>query len=451
MKITLQATPCTLSARPPAGSTALRSGNLSDAILAAAAANGAKMTLPDGTTIEFSTAYPATHPSPIHPTPDSFTPATPLTEEAKIAYEEAKEKVSKALGTLKDCEGLPVKKLETSWKSGLLLGGIGGAIMISALTLKLMLENIKEDDPETYNKLKNYQWPVLIGADIYGLLFFKKAYQAWNRPYLKEIKGRYDIYKHLAENGLVIPQLLTMLKQCESLIKETADPEKRFSPAVYELLKEKAAWAEKFITFLVESEAQHLSTAKLNLKSNNYALVNLTKKDAIKKLNIKNLLPPEAKESIPWHEQLLKVFEFPIDWSVGLLTGERLATVQEVQELYNKAWQQKLLTGKNAANRYLSQVNAEIESLATSDYSASIIPSEKQVTAMLTGNFPQQLLAKPLDGRVLTAQLNNMDSSNKPLDNPETDDAYTITSRLNVITAIWGAACQALLFPKPKS
>jgi len=449
MKITPQATPCTLSARPPAGSTALRSGNLSDAIVAAAAANGAKITLNDGTTIEFPTTNPATPPTP-HP-PDSFTPTT-LTDEAKKAYAEAKQKVGDLLLKLKNCEGLPVKKLETSWKSGLLLGGIGGAIMISALTLKLMLENIKEDDPETYNKLKNYQWPVLIGADIYGLLFFKKAYQAWNRPYLKEIKGRYDIYKHLAENRLVIPQLLTMLKQCELLIKETADPNKRFTQPVYELLKEKATWAEKFIAFLVEPEAQHLSMAKLNLKSNNYALVNLTKEDAIKKLNIKNLLPPETKESIPWHDQLLKVFEFPIDWSVGLLTGERLATVQEVQELYNKAWQQKLLTGKNeAANRYLSQINAEIESRATSDYSASIIPSEKQVTAMLTGNFPQQLLAKPIDGRVLTAQLNHMDSSNKPLDNPEADDAYTITSRLNVITAIWGAACQALLFPKSKS
>ena len=243
-----------------------------------------------------------------------------------------------------------------------------------------------------------------------------------------------------------------MLKQCESLIKETADPNKRFSPAVYQLLKEKATWAEKFIAFLVEPEAQHLSMAKLNLKSNNYALVNLTKEDAIKKLNIKNLLSPEAKQSTPWHDQLLKVFEFPIDWTVGLLTGERLATVQEVQELYNKAWQQKLLTGKNeVANRYLSQVNAEIESRATSDYSAAIIPSEKQVTAMLTGNFPQQLLVKPLDGRVLTAQLNNMDPSNNPLDAPEKNEALMITSQLNVITAIWGATCQALLFPKPKT
>ncbi|MCS6266326.1 MAG: hypothetical protein H2174_02045 [Vampirovibrio sp.] len=456
MKITTQATPCTLFARPKAGATALHSGTNPDAILAAAVANGAKITLPDGTKIEFPTANPATHLSPIH-TPDSFTHATtPLTDEAKVeaetAYKEAKQKVGEVLRTLKDCEGLPVKKLETSWKSGLLLGGIGGAIMISALTLKLMLENIKNDDPETYNKLKNYQWPVLIGADIYGLLFFKKAYQAWNRPHLKEIKGRYDIYKHLAENGLVIPELLTMLKQCESLIKETAGPNKRFTPAVYELLKEKATWAEKFITFLVEPESQFLSSPKLNLKNNNYALVNLTKEEAVKKLNIKNLLHPEAKESTPWHEQLLKAFEFPIDWTVGLLTGERLATVQEVQELYNKAWQQKLLTDKNeAANRYLSQVNAEIESLATSDYSATIIPSEKQVSAMLTGNFPQQLLAKPLDGRVLTAQLNNINSSNKPLDNPEKDDALTITSRLNVITAIWGSACQALLFPKPKT
>ena len=439
------------SNNPSAFNRGVRSGNDLEVIKAsidAAKNRNVQIDYKDGI-VHIEIAGEITHSASVSPTAgDSFSPAK-LTEEAKKAYLEAENKVNKVFDKIKDCEGLSVKKLETSWKSGLLLGGIGGTIMVSALTLKLMLESIKKDDPETYEKLKNYQWPVLLAADIYGLLFFKKAYEAWHRPFLKEIKGNYDIYKHLAENGLVIPELITMLKQCKALITETKEEGKRFSPEVYELLKEKATWADRFLTFLVEPITQSLESKRLNLKSNNYALVNLTKEESINKLNIKNLLPVEAKKELPWHEQLIQLFEFPIDWTVGLLTGEKLATLQEVHALYNQAWQQKLLTGKSSgrADKYLSQVNAEIEERATSDYSRDFIPSAKQVEAVRTGNFSTQLLARPSNGQVLTAQRNDASSSVSPLDDPAKGSGSEFCQGLNILDSL-GRGIQALLFPK---
>jgi hypothetical protein len=404
--------------------------------------------LPDGTVRLAGKTTTGTHPS--FSSSDTFTPSTLPTKEGIAAYDEARKKVSDVLNIIKEHEEIPIQKLQTTWKSGLVLGGIGGGIVIIALTLKLLLESMKDDDPETYNKLTKYQWPALLATDVLGLLFFKKAYHAWHRPFLKPIEGNYDIHRYLAENGLVIPELITLLKQCNALLTETQAPDKRFSPEVYQLIKEKAVWAERFLHFLVEPRTKNSPSAKLNLKSDNYALLNLTKEEAIKKLNIKNLLPKEAKKEIPWYEQLIGVLEFPIDWTVGLLTGERLATVQEVQALYSQAWENRLLTGKNEqVNRYFSQINAEIETRATSDYTRGLTPSKKQVEAMVTGNFPQRILAKPTDGQVLSEQANNPMHTTIPLGDPSKEDVYVIPLKLNLISLLFRSVFRAFLLPTP--
>ncbi|MCX5920183.1 MAG: hypothetical protein NTW61_02490 [Candidatus Melainabacteria bacterium] len=382
-------------------------------------------------------------------------PTLPLTktvnEEDDAIFTEANKAVTETLGKIKDCEHITPKKLETCWKTGLVLGGIGGGIIITALTLKLMLEQLKKEDPETYEKLKNYQWPVAIATDIYGLLFLRKAYQAWHRPLLKPpSSGQHDIFEHLAEGGLVIPQLLTMLKQCKLLLNETKDPEKRFSTEVYQLIQEKADWADRFLTFLVESREKDNANPRLNLKSSNYALVNLAKDDAIKQLKIKHLLSPQAKETLPWYEQLIGVFEAPINWTVGKLVGEDLVTVQEAYQLYNQAWMQKLATGVSAtSDRYLSQINGEIEARASSDFERGLIPTEKQVQSMVNQTFPTRLLVTPESNQSLTSQSNPTTSNTNPLDNPQ-ESPYTLPQKLNLFTAVIGSAFRAFWFPEAK-
>ncbi len=383
-------------------------------------------------------------------------PTLPLTktvnEEDDAIFTEANKAVTETLGKIKDCEHITPKKLETCWKTGLVLGGIGGGIIITALTLKLMLEQLKKEDPETYEKLKNYQWPVAIATDIYGLLFLRKAYQAWHRPLLKPpSSGQHDIFEHLAEGGLVIPQLLTMLKQCKLLLNETKDPEKRFSTEVYQLIQEKAKWADNFLTFLAESREKDNANPRLNLKSSNYALVNLAKDDAIKQLKIKHLLSPQAKETLPWYEQLIGVFEAPINWTVGKLVGEDLVTVQEAYQLYNQAWMQKLATGVSAtSDRYLSQINGEIEARASSDFERGLIPTEKQVQSMVNQTFPTRLLITPESNLPLTSQANPTTSNTNPLDNPQKESAYTLPQKLNLFTAVIGSAFRAFWFPEAK-
>ena len=401
--------------------------------------------------IQNTTAPTNANPLPASNIPTPKPVATALNEEEITAYAEANEAVTVVFKKIKNCEGIQPKKLETCWKTGLVLGGIGGGIIITALTLKLMLEQLKKEDPETYEKLKNYQWPVAIATDIYGLLFLRKAYQAWHRPLLKPpSSGQHDIFEHLAEGGLVIPQLLTMLKQCKLLLNETKDPEKRFSTEVYQLIQEKAKWADNFLTFLAESGEKHNSSPKLNLKSSNYALVNLAKDDAIKQLKIKHLLSPQAKETLPWYEQLIGVFEAPINWTVGKLVGEDLVTVQEAYQLYNQAWVQKLATGVSAtSDRYLSQINGEIEARASSDFERGLIPTEKQVQSMVNQTFPTRLLITPESNLPLTSQANPTTSNTNPLDNPQ-ESPYTLPQKLNLFTAVIGSAFRAFWFPEAK-
>ncbi len=401
--------------------------------------------------IQNTTAPTNANPLPASNIPTPKPVATALNEEEITAYAEANEAVTVVFKKIKNCEGIQPKKLETCWKTGLVLGGIGGGIIITALTLKLMLEQLKKEDPETYEKLKNYQWPVAIATDIYGLLFLRKAYQAWHRPLLKPpSSGQHDIFEHLAEGGLVIPQLLTMLKQCKLLLNETKAPEKRFSTEVYQLIQEKADWADRFLTFLVESREKDNANPRLNLKSSNYALVNLAKDDAIKQLKIKHLLSPQAKETLPWYEQLIGVFEAPINWTVGKLVGEDLVTVQEAYQLYNQAWVQKLATGVSAtSDRYLSQINGEIEARASSDFERGLIPTEKQVQSMVNQTFPTRLLVTPKSNQSLTSQANPTTSNTNPLDNPQ-ESPYTLPQKLNLFTAVIGSAFRAFWFPEAK-
>ena len=399
-----------------------------------------------------STSSPTTSGESLPPS-DSLISKTvnSIDKEDSAIYEEANKAVTEAFKKIEKCEHITPKKLETCWKTGLVLGGIGGGIIITALTLKLMLEQLKKEDPETYEKLKNYQWPVAIATDIYGLLFLRKAYQAWHRPLLKPpSSGQHDIFEHLAEGGLVIPQLLTMLKQCKLLLNETKAPEKRFSTEVYQLIQEKADWADRFLTFLAESGEKHNSSPKLNLKSSNYALVNLAKDDAIKQLKIKHLLSPQAKETLPWYEQLIGVFEAPINWTVGKLVGEDLVTVQEACQLYNQAWMQKLATGVSAtSDRYLSQINGEIEARASSDFERGLIPTEKQVQSMVNQTFPTRLLITPESNLPLTSQANPTTSNTSTLDNPQ-ESPYTLPQKLNLFTAVIGSAFRAFWFPEAK-
>ena len=380
-----------------------------------------------------------------------------LAKESEVAYREAEQATNELYKHLKNYKGLTLKPLETTWKTGLVLGGLGSTVVISALVFKLLIDELKKsdkkDDQAAYKKLKNFQWPVLIAADIYGLLFFKKAAEAWKRPLLKQLaNSNGDILQHLAEHGLVIPQLLTMLEQNKQLLTETKQPEKRFSSDAYALMTQKAQWAKRLFDFLIESQVQHLASSKLNLKSDNLSLVNLTKKETLQKLNIQPFIQEQPIET-PWYEQCITALQAPLDYTIGYFTGERLLPVTELTTLYEQAWQQHLATGSNEdGSRYLSQVIGEITARTSSNYATGIIPPEATVVQSIHQQQPALLITTPTTGIPLVAQLpwNALSNRANPLPAPA-ENPYEIPQKLNIFSTGWNSFIQTFFPPKEKN
>jgi hypothetical protein len=380
-----------------------------------------------------------------------------IVQESEVAYREAEQATNELYKHLKKYKGLTLKPLETTWKTGLVLGGLGSTVVISALVFKLLIDELKKsdkkDDQAAYKKLKNFQWPVLIAADIYGLLFFKKAAEAWKRPLLKELaNGNSDILQHLAEHGLVIPQLLTMLEQNKQLLTETKQPEQRFSADAYALMTEKARWATRLFNFLIESQLKNLASSKLNLKSDNLSLVSLAKKESLEKLNItKHIKEPPVE--LPWYEQVVHLLQAPLDYTIGYFTGERLLPVTELTALYEQAWQQHLATGSTQDNtKYLSQVMGEITTRTSSNYATGIIPPEATVALSIQQEQPALLITTPTTGMPLIANQsirNGAGLGNKPLPSPA-ENPYSVPEKLNMFSAAWHSWWRAILPPEQK-
>lgn len=381
-----------------------------------------------------------------------------LAKESETAYRDAENATNELYKKLKKYKGLTLKPLETTWKTGLVLGGLGSAVVISALVFKLLIDELKKsdkkDDQAAYKKLKNFQWPVLIAADIYGLLFFKKAAEAWKRPLLKELaNSNGDILQHLAEHGLIIPQLLTMVKQNKQLLTESQGDSERFSPEVYQLLTEKAQWAERLLHFIIEPQVQHLASSKLNLKSDNLALVNLTKQEALQKLNIRPFIQEQPIET-PWYEQCITALQAPLDYTIGYFTGERLLPLTELTTLYEQAWQQHLATGSNEdGNRYLSQVTGEILGRTSSNYATGVIPPTPLVLRYIqtTESIPK-LITTPKEATPLVAQLpwNALSNRANPLPAPE-ENPYAMPQKLNIFSTVLDSLKRTFFPPQEKS